>query len=142
MRGDDVKALQEKLIAAGYKVGPDGADGIFGNNTFRAVVALQEDRGLAATGIADPETIKALDAAPTADGKFRLPEIQNGSKGTAVVLLQAVLTLLCYPCGKADGIFGPATAAALNRFKEDQDMEADGKVDLDVWKKLMEVLMQ
>ena len=142
MRGDDVRDLQNMLQDAGYSVGKAGADGIFGNDTFRAVVSFQEDHGLAATGIADPETIKALNAAPTADGKFQLPEIQNGSKGTAVVLLQAVLTLLCYPCGKADGIFGPATAAALNRFKEDQDMEADGKVNLDVWKKLMEVLMQ
>ncbi len=139
MRGDDVKALQEKLIAAGYKVGPDGADGIFGNNTFRAVVALQEDRGLAATGIADQETIKALDAAPTADGKFWLPDLQVGDKGDEVRLLQTALRIRGYDCGAVDGIFGPKTQAALNKFKADRGMDPSGTADRKVWEKVLGV---
>jgi len=139
MRGDDVKALQEKLIAAGYKVGPDGADGIFGNNTFRAVVALQEDRGLAATGIADQETIKALDAAPTADGKFWLSDLQVGDKGDEVRLLQTALRIRGYDCGTPDGIFGPKTLAGLNKFKTDRGMDPEGTVDRKVWEKVLGV---
>lgn len=49
-----VKEVQEKLIALGYLSG--GADGIYGGNTAKAVAKYQSDRGLEATGKADPET--------------------------------------------------------------------------------------
>ena len=49
-----VKQLQEKLIALGYLSG--GADGIYGENTAKAVARYQSDQGLEATGRADPET--------------------------------------------------------------------------------------
>ena len=38
-KGEDVKELQLKLLAHGYSVGPDGADGDFGRNTETAVKA-------------------------------------------------------------------------------------------------------
>ena len=41
MRGPDVKALQETLMAAGYDVGPYGADGVYGTGTRDAVKAYQ-----------------------------------------------------------------------------------------------------
>lgn len=45
-RGDDVEQLQKDLIKLGYDVGPDGADGDFGDNTKKAVMAFQRDNGL------------------------------------------------------------------------------------------------
>jgi len=42
--------LQERLIELGYDVGPDGADGIFGRETAKAVRMLQADYGLEVTG--------------------------------------------------------------------------------------------
>lgn len=60
--GDAVRDLQQALAALGY---PVGADGLFGPKTVRAVCALQRDQGLAADGVAGPDTLAAIrDAAP------------------------------------------------------------------------------
>ena len=60
MRGEDVKLLQTTLINKGYSCGNDGADGIFGNNTDRAVRRFQADSKLAVDGIAGRNTITKL----------------------------------------------------------------------------------
>lgn len=54
-RGDQVKRLQQRLIELGYL--PEGsADGAFGNQTRKAVIAFQEANGLLADGIAGDAT--------------------------------------------------------------------------------------
>lgn len=52
-RGDNVQALQERLIELGYL--DDDADGIFGNNTANAIRAAQSQAGMTQTGVADNE---------------------------------------------------------------------------------------
>ena len=61
-KGDDVKALQEKLIAAGYDCGKAGADGVCGKNTVAAIKAYQKDKGLTVDGIAGLKTRYSLHA--------------------------------------------------------------------------------
>lgn len=61
--GDYVKDAQKKLIALGYSCGPDGADGDFGTNTYKAVVAFQKDHDLTADGVVGDKTWAALDNA-------------------------------------------------------------------------------
>ena len=139
MRGDDVKGLQKQLIDAGYDVGSAGADGIFGQDTFRAVAAFQEDHGIPVTGVADPKTISALGKTDQPASDFWLPDLELGDRGPAVTLLQAALTIRSYQCGSADGRFGPKTQAALNRFLEDRSMDQNGKVGRKVWEKLLGV---
>jgi hypothetical protein len=56
--GQDVRALQQTLAAAGYNPGP--VDGIFGPQTRAAVVAMQRDLGVAADGIVGPQTRGAM----------------------------------------------------------------------------------
>lgn len=56
MEGDEVKALQQQLIALGYDLGKWGADGDFGSATENAVKAFQKDKGLAVDGIVGPST--------------------------------------------------------------------------------------
>lgn len=58
--GDNVAVLQNKLIELGYDVGPDGADGDFGNNTLAALKAYQRDNNLGECGYFGPETFKAM----------------------------------------------------------------------------------
>lgn len=59
-RGSDVKELQRLLSAAGYSVGPAGADGICGPDTAAAIKAYQRAKGLAVDGIAGPKTMASL----------------------------------------------------------------------------------
>jgi peptidoglycan hydrolase-like protein with peptidoglycan-binding domain len=58
MRGNDVKALQQRLAQLKYYPGP--ADGQFGQDTLEAVWAFQEVQGLSADGIVGPLTKHAL----------------------------------------------------------------------------------
>ena len=59
-KGEDVKELQLKLLAHGYSVGPDGADGDFGRNTETAVKAFQKNNNLNPDGVVGPATWAAL----------------------------------------------------------------------------------
>lgn len=54
-RGDSVKKLQKRLIELGY-LEKGNADGVFGNQTRRALVAFQQANGLGADGIAGDAT--------------------------------------------------------------------------------------
>ena len=65
-KGDAVKALQEKLNAAGYNCGM--ADGDFGGKTEAAVKALETATGHTDDGVAWPG-VQALLAAPSDPGK-------------------------------------------------------------------------
>ena len=60
MRGDDVAALQERLVVLGVHVGP--VDGVFGPATERSLRELQRGLGLRPDGICGPATLHALGA--------------------------------------------------------------------------------
>lgn len=53
---DSVRELQETLIAKGYSCGDYGADGVFGAETYNAVLRYQRDHGLQVDGVAGDET--------------------------------------------------------------------------------------
>ena len=81
-KGVNVRTLQQKLIELGYDVGPDGADGEFGDNTFAALRQFQAEHGLLADGEFGPETYivmknaKPRAGAPViAGGKFAVKSI-------------------------------------------------------------------
>ena len=58
--GEQVKALQQLLMANGIKLPKYGADGDFGAETKAGVIEYQRKNGLAADGIAGPNTWKKL----------------------------------------------------------------------------------
>jgi N-acetylmuramoyl-L-alanine amidase len=60
MRGDDVAALQERLVVLGVHVGP--VDGVFGPVTEASLRELQRGLGLRPDGICGPATLDALGA--------------------------------------------------------------------------------
>ena len=64
--GDRVEQLQEALSALGIDPGP--IDGIFGERTKAAVGAFQKAQGIAETGLADEETIRAINTAMQEQG--------------------------------------------------------------------------
>jgi len=58
LQGDDVAALQERLMALGFTTGR--VDGVFGTNTEHAVRRFQVGVGLAVDGSVGPETLRAF----------------------------------------------------------------------------------
>jgi N-acetylmuramoyl-L-alanine amidase len=60
MRGDDVAALQERMVVLGVHAGP--VDGIFGPTTQQSLRELQRGLGLPADGICGTPTFQALGA--------------------------------------------------------------------------------
>lgn len=62
MQGDDVRMLQQMLIAQGYGklLGASLADGIFGPKTLAAVKAFQHDHQLETDGVVGKNTLSAL----------------------------------------------------------------------------------
>ena len=61
MEGDDVKAVQKKLIGRGFDLGKNGADGLFGQATVNAVLKFQDQEDLEPVdGIVGDKTREAL----------------------------------------------------------------------------------
>src|SRR3954470_300562 len=58
--GEDVTAVQYRLIQLGYR--PGEADGVYSAQTASAVMAFQKREGLDRDGIAGPQTLGRLDA--------------------------------------------------------------------------------
>ena len=122
--GEDVKALQQALIAAGVTV-RGGADGVYGVATANAVKAFQQARGLTATGAVDTATATALGLGPSP-----LIGLAVGARGDLVRQLQQTLTNLGVTVGGGvDGIFGNGTAAAVSAFQTSKGLPATGVVD-------------
>ena len=59
-RGESVRAAQLLLIGRGYRCGPWGADGDFGDATHGAIFRFQRSRGLETDGVIGPRTWAAL----------------------------------------------------------------------------------
>lgn len=66
MRGDDVAALQERLVVLGLFAGP--VDGLFGAKTEAALRDLQRGLGVSADGMCGPVTLRAMSALARAVG--------------------------------------------------------------------------
>lgn len=66
LRGDDVRALQERLGALGFDVGR--VDGIFGARTAHAVREFQANYGIPADAIVGRSTLRALAGLPAIGG--------------------------------------------------------------------------
>jgi len=66
LRGDDVRALQERLGALGFDVGR--VDGIFGPRAARAVREFQTNYGMPADAIVGRSTLRALAGLPALGG--------------------------------------------------------------------------
>lgn len=70
---------------------------------------------------------------PPAKPPAKKQVLKRGSIGTDVAELQAALNALGYPCGAADGIFGPKTEAAVIKFQRAAKIGVDGIVGPQTW---------
>ncbi|MGI9644628.1 MAG: peptidoglycan-binding protein, partial [Ilumatobacteraceae bacterium] len=127
--GADVKSLQAALMKAGITV-RGGADGVFGFATQAAVKQFQAQQGLDQSGKVDERTASVLSSGASASSGSSMNGLKAGALGNTVKSLQqALIDAGVTVRGGADGIFGPATAAALKQFQTSQGLEATGVVD-------------
>lgn len=102
-------------------------DAVFDESLERAVRAFQQARGLTVTGEVDEETWRAIDGARWRLGARVLAyEPPHLLFGDDVRELQERLLELGYDLGRADGIFGRRTTAALTRFQREVGLAPDG----------------
>lgn len=118
----NVAALQAALLQLQLYDGH--VDGIRGPLTRRAVVAFQRHRGLAADGVAGPRTRRALGWRGRPGLGSRTMRI--GNRGWDVAALQYLLQRAGHGAGRADGLFGPLTQAAVVRAQSAAGIDADG----------------
>ena len=131
MTGNDVYALQERLIELRYLSGV--ADGVFGAETQAALIAFQKNNGLTEDGNAGSSTLKKLAGSckaatrttptPVPSGTVTLRE---GDEGENVYILQAYLFELGYYTGRIDGRFSAETTEAVKAFQRANCLTADG----------------
>lgn len=111
-------ALQSLHLYRGY------VDGIEGPQTRRGLIVFQKRRGLRADGILGPQTRRALGWRGQPSLGSRVMRI--GNKGWDVAALQFLLQRAGHGPGRADGVFGPLTHAAVLRAQRAAGIAADG----------------
>ncbi|MBP1971565.1 peptidoglycan hydrolase-like protein with peptidoglycan-binding domain [Virgibacillus natechei] len=127
-RGSEVKDMQQDLINLGYDLGSYGADGVYGNDTKKAVTQYQRDNNLQVDGIYGVESRGAMSSARSVGSSSNLPNetywvkspIFNGSGVRAVQ--EALASIYFYPEKGAknngvDGWYGNKTADAVRRYQ-------------------------
>lgn len=142
--GDEVRRIQNRLIALGYSLPIYGADGSFGSETEAAVKQFQSDNGLTADGLVGPKTMTALDNATTrTNTSFPLPDGEwygqpnsddrnhsgyyNTDDRPAIKMIQEHLGV------DADGMFGPNTDSATRTYQGNNGLAVDGCVGINTW---------
>ena len=122
-----IQRVQQALIDEGYLEGV--ADGVYGVQTASALSRWQRNHGLTGTGRMDDATLAALlpDAAATQNADAASG--QNAPSAEQVRSAQQLLIDMGYLSGKADGLFGPKTTAALQAFQKEMGLAETGALD-------------
>ena len=109
--------------------------GTYDETVAAAVRAFQQERGLTVDGIVGPDTYRRLEEARWQLGDRVLTFIPGHLvTGDDVTQLQARLSQLGFNAGRADGIFGPRTDAALREFQTSVGVNADGVCGPDTYR--------
>ncbi len=111
-------ALKSLHLYTGY------VDGIRGPLTRQGVVSFQRRRGLQVDGIAGPQTRQALGWRGRPGLGTRV--MRFGDRGWDVAALQFLLERAGHGPGRADGVFGPLTRAAVVRAQRAAGIAVDG----------------
>jgi N-acetylmuramoyl-L-alanine amidase len=125
--GEAVRDLQQRLGALDLLDAAIQDDpGVFGPDTERAVCRFQRAYGLDVDGVVGDLTWAVLVEASYRLGDRQLYHRSPMMRGDDIADLQRRLGSLGFDAGRADGIFGPATARALAEFQRNVGLSSDG----------------
>ena len=127
--GEAVRQLQRRLGAAGFLPEAPVIPDVYCPVTEQAVAAFQVDRGLTSTGVADDDTLTALEEAWWSLGDRPLMLRSPNLRGDDVAELQRVLSRLGFDAGRIDGIFGAKTSHAVGDFQLNAGLEVTNVCD-------------
>jgi N-acetylmuramoyl-L-alanine amidase len=145
-RGKDVSELQATLKLLGYYNG--SIDGIYSEETAKAVAQFQTFAGLTADGITNSSTWNRLFPPVTSTPPSvtnnnivcqqpvvtedtenpSFPILRLGMQGMAVTGLQERLKAKRFLKGSVDGVFGPETQLAVKVAQTEYQLKSDGVV--------------
>lgn len=128
-RGEHVRDVHGRLQALSFQV--DAAErgrSEFGESTEAAVRTFQQERGLLVDGVIGPETWQELVEAGYTLGDRVLYLKHPNFRGDDVRTLQRRLNLLGFDPGREDGIFGDQTSTAVREFQLNVGLRSDGIV--------------
>jgi N-acetylmuramoyl-L-alanine amidase len=129
--GDDVRDVQQRLLALQASIDTDELDGRFGPSTEIAVRAFQAERRLPVDGLVGPDTWSQLVEAGYELGDRALYLRYPFLRGDDVRALQRRLNALGFDAGREDGILGRETDGAIRDFQRNVGQVADGIVGPD-----------
>jgi peptidoglycan hydrolase-like protein with peptidoglycan-binding domain len=136
--GFEVEALQRQLQDLNFFGGQ--ANGIYGEDTVAAVREFQRFSRLTDDGVAGPDTFQELNrysyggtgnnppAATFYDSSFSSAAAPASQGTDLVVQVQRSLRDRGYYRGSIDGLDGPETQRAVERFQRDRGLRVDGVI--------------
>lgn len=136
-RSKTIVALQRKLAENGYEPGP--VDGVQGHMTRAAIMAYQDDNGLAVTGIASVRLLKniILGASLSDAAQDNSSPVPDETKAL-VKAVQLTLKKLGYDPGPPDGLWGASTRKAIKSFERSRKLAIKGHISGRFLKHLMQ----
>ena len=138
-RNAHVRFLQEKLNALGYNL---VVDGIFGNDTYNAVIEFQILHDLNADGVVGSKTMNQIQSLASTRTVKTLQVVERsnviltfGMRNRSVQIAQAYLNRYGFELVE-DGVFDKLMFQAVLDYQQAYNLDQTGMVDDAVWKKL------
>lgn len=131
-KGTQVRLAQKILKEYGYYSG--SIDGLYGTGTTKAVKAFQKYNNLTVDGKIGAETAAVMNSGKAVHAPLNSEEDNNNT--ALVKTVQTLLKQYGYYTGKVDGVYGPATEAAVRSFQKYNKLDEDGLVGKKTLEKL------
>lgn len=125
-KGLKIVDIQSRLRLLGYNLGRTEIDGIFGEETEKAIKEFQKKRCISVTGVVDDECWQELVDAGYSIGDRLLYLKEPPFRGDDVKILQFWLKSLGFFKNKENGIFNKSTGRALMEFQRNMKLKMDG----------------
>ena len=119
--GDDVENVQQRLYELGYVTTKSNITGTFGELTQSAVEEFQSKNSLKSDGKVGNNTLESLFSENPVSKCYSI-----GDKDDVIKQVQEKLKKLKYFSGSATGEYTKATATAVRKFQQSNDLVVDG----------------